>query len=217
MTKSEVLTEIKEAGIVAVIRGESKEEAYQTAVACIKGGVKAIELTFTVPEVDNVISSLKNEYSNDLEVMIGAGTVLDVFTARIAIMSGAKFIVSPSFDQDTALLCNEYQVPYMPGCMTVTEVQTAMKYGAEIVKAFPGDVLGKAFIKSIKAPLPQANIMPTGGVNLENMHEWFDAGAVAVGAGSNLTGDATTGDFEEVTKKAAAYYNERLRLKNNIK
>lgn len=216
MMKSEIVTGVKKAGVVSVIRGNSKEEAYQTAVACIKGDVKVIELTFTAPKADELISELKEEYINDNEVIIGAGTVLDVVTARIAIMAGAKFIVSPSFDKETALLCNEYQVPYMPGCMTVTEIQTAMKYGAEIIKVFPGSVLGKDFVKSIQAPLPQANIMPTGGVSLENMHEWFKVGVVAIGAGSNLTGAAAHGDFKEVTEQAQAYHNEVLRIKKEV-
>lgn len=216
MMKSEILTEVKKAGIVSVVRGDTKDEAYQTAIACIKGGIKVIELTFTAPKADEVINELKEEYDDEKEVIIGAGTVLDVVTARIAIMAGAKFIVSPSFDKETALLCNKYQIPYMPGCMTVTEIQTAMKYGAEIVKVFPGDVLGKEFVKSIKAPLPQANVMPTGGVNLENMHEWFEVGVVAVGAGSNLTGAAAKGNFAEVTKQAQAYYNEVLHIKKEL-
>lgn len=215
MAKSEIITEVKKAGVVSVVRGTTKDEAYQTAVACIKGGVKAIELTFTAPQADELIHQLKAEYADDKEVIVGAGTVLDVVTARIAIMAGAKFIVSPAFDKETALLCNEYQVPYMPGCMTITEIQTAMRYGAEIVKIFPGSVLGKEFVNAIKAPLPQASVMPTGGVNLENMQEWFEAGVVAVGTGSNLTGAASKGDFETVTKQAQAYREEILRIKKN--
>ncbi|HJE97810.1 MAG TPA: bifunctional 4-hydroxy-2-oxoglutarate aldolase/2-dehydro-3-deoxy-phosphogluconate aldolase [Ligilactobacillus acidipiscis] len=212
MQKTETLMAVKKAGVVSVVRGNSKEEAYKTAVACIKGGVKAIELTFTAPKADEIISELKEEYASDPDVVVGAGTVLDVVTARIAIMAGAKFIVSPSFDKETALLCNQYQIPYMPGCMTITEIQTAMRYGAEIVKVFPGSVVGKGFIKAIKAPLPQVNVMPTGGVSLENMHEWFEVGVEAVGAGSNLTGAAAKGDFAAVEKQANLYHQEILRI-----
>ncbi|MDF7682419.1 bifunctional 4-hydroxy-2-oxoglutarate aldolase/2-dehydro-3-deoxy-phosphogluconate aldolase [Lactobacillus sp. ESL0679] len=212
MQKTETLLAVQNAGVVAVVRGKSKEEAYKTAVACIKGGVKAIELTFTAPQADEIIRELHDEYSADPAVVVGAGTVLDAVTARIAIMAGAKFIVAPSFDKEVALLCNEYQIPYMPGCMTVTEIQTAMRYGAEIVKVFPGSVLGRGFIKAVKAPLPQVNIMPTGGVNLENMHEWFEAGVVVVGAGSNLTAAAAKGDYDAVTKQAEAYHKEILRI-----
>ena len=111
------------------------------------------------------------------------------------------------------MLCNEYQIPYIPGCMTLTEIQTAMKYGVEVIKAFPGSVLGTKFVHAIKAPLPQVNIMPTGGVNLENMKDWFAAGVVAIGAGSDLTGAAKNNDFVAVTKKAQAYHQELLRIR----
>lgn len=217
MQKTETVMAVKKAGVVSVVRGNSKEEAYKTAVACIKGGVKAIELTFTAPKADEIISELREEYAEDPDVVVGAGTVLDVVTARIAIMAGAKFIVSPSFDKETALLCNQYQIPYMPGCMTITEIQTAMRYGAEIVKVFPGSVVGKGFIKAIKAPLPQVNVMPTGGVNLDNMHEWFEVGVEAIGAGSNLTGTAAKGDFETVEKQAELYHKEVLRIQGEVK
>ncbi|MDF7637884.1 bifunctional 2-keto-4-hydroxyglutarate aldolase/2-keto-3-deoxy-6-phosphogluconate aldolase [Lactobacillus sp. ESL0791] len=212
MQKSETLLAVKKAGVVAVVRGKTKEEACQTAIACIKGGVTAIELTFTAPQADEIIRQLSADYGDDPEVVIGAGTVLDPITARIAIMAGAKFIVAPSFSKEVALLCNEYQIPYMPGCMTVTEIQTAMRYGSEIVKVFPGSVVGQGFIKAVKAPLPQANLMPTGGVNLDNMHDWFEAGVVVVGAGSNLTAAAAKGDFAAVTRQAAAYHKEFLQI-----
>lgn len=213
MQKSETIQAIAKSGVVAVVRGDSKKQAYQTAKACVTGDIKAIEMTFTAPAADQNITELQQEYQADADVVIGAGTVLDVTTARIAILAGAKFIVSPAFDQATALLCNEYQIPYIPGCMTLTEIQTAMKYGAEVIKAFPGSVLGTKFVHAIKAPLPQVNIMPTGGVNLENMKDWFAAGVVAIGAGSDLTGAAKNNDFAAVTKKAQAYHQELLRIR----
>ena len=213
MQKSETIQAIAKSGVVAVVRGDSKKQAYQTAKACVTGDIKAIEMTFTAPAADQNITELKQEYQADTDVVIGAGTVLDVTTARIAILAGAKFIVSPAFDRETALLCNEYQIPYIPGCMTLTEIQTAMKYGAEVIKAFPGSVLGTKFVHAIKAPLPQVNIMPTGGVNLENMKDWFAAGVVAIGAGSDLTGAAKNNDFAAVTKKAQAYHQELLRIR----
>ena len=213
MQKSETIQAIAKSGVVAVVRGDSKKQAYQTAKACVTGDIKAIEMTFTAPAADQNITELQQEYQADADVVIGAGTVLDVTTARIAILAGAKFIVSPAFDRETALLCNEYQIPYIPGCMTLTEIQTAMKYGAEVIKAFPGSVLGTKFVHAIKAPLPQVNIMPTGGVNLENMKDWFAAGVVAIGAGSDLTGAAKNNDFAAVTKKAQAYHQELLRIR----
>lgn len=214
MQKVDTLSRLGAAGVVSVVRGESKEIAYKTAIACIKGGVKAIELTFTAPSADELIKQLNEEFENDSEVIVGAGTVLDAITARVAIMAGAKFIVSPAFDRETAFICNEYQIPYLPGCMTINEIKSALRYGADVVKVFPGSSVGKEFVKAIKAPLPFVNVMPTGGVNLENMHEWFDLGVVAVGAGSDLTGAAAVGDFDSVTKRAKDYHQEYLRIKN---
>lgn len=212
MKRVDVLNQVVESGVVAVVRG-TREQAYKTAKACIAGDVKAIELTFTVPEADKVIAQLNEEYGADDEVIIGAGTVMDAITARIAMIAGAKFIVSPTFDKETALLCNKYQVPYMPGCMSVTEIQTAMEYGSDIVKVFPGSVVGNGFVSAVKAPIPYANIMPTGGVNLENMKDWYAKGVVVVGAGSNLVGPADQGDYATVTANAKKYRAEIQRIK----
>ncbi|MFK5676599.1 bifunctional 2-keto-4-hydroxyglutarate aldolase/2-keto-3-deoxy-6-phosphogluconate aldolase [Ligilactobacillus sp. LYQ60] len=212
MKRVDVLNQVVQSGVVAVVRG-TREQAYQTAKACIAGDVKAIELTFTVPEADKVIAQLNEEYGDDDEVIIGAGTVMDAITARIAMIAGAKFIVSPTFDKETALLCNKYQVPYMPGCMSVTEIQTAMEYGSDIVKVFPGSVVGNGFVSAVKAPIPYANIMPTGGVALENMKDWYAKGVVVVGAGSNLVGPADQGDYAAVTANAKKYRAEIQRIK----
>lgn len=212
MKRVDVLNQVVESGVVAVVRG-TREQAYKTAKACIAGDVKAIELTFTVPEADKVIAQLNEEYGDDDEVIIGAGTVMDAITARIAMIAGAKFIVSPTFDKETALLCNKYQVPYMPGSMSVTEIQTAMEYGSDIVKVFPGSVVGNGFVSAVKAPIPYANIMPTGGVNLENMKDWYAKGVVVVGAGSNLVGPADRGDYAAVTANAKKYRAEIQRIK----
>lgn len=212
MKRVDVLNQVVESGVVAVVRG-TREQAYKTAKACIAGDVKAIELTFTVSEADKVIAQLNEEYGADDEVIIGAGTVMDAITARIAMIAGAKFIVSPTFDKETALLCNKYQVPYMPGCMSVTEIQTAMEYGSDIVKVFPGSVVGNGFVSAVKAPIPYANIMPTGGVNLENMKDWYAKGVVVVGAGSNLVGPADQGDYAAVTANAKKYRAEIQRIK----
>ena len=205
MKKVNVLNKISKNGIMAVIRGKSEDIAYKTAVSCIVGGIKGIEVTFTAPNADKIISRLKGDYPYEEDLCIGAGTVLDPISARIAIMAGADFVVSPSFNKDVAKLCNLYQIPYIPGCMTVTEIQTAMTYGADIVKVFPGKVLGMDFVSAVKAPLPQVNIMPTGGVSLDNMEDWFDRGVVAVGAGSNLTAPAENGDYDQVIKNAREY------------
>ena len=123
-----------------------------------------------------VIEALAEKYPNG-EMLLGAGTVLDSETARIAILSGAAYIVSPSFNLETAKLCNRYRVPYIPGCMTINEVITAMEAGADIIKIFPADLFGPKIIKDIKGPLPQAKMMPTGGVDVDNVGEWIKAGA----------------------------------------
>jgi 2-dehydro-3-deoxyphosphogluconate aldolase/(4S)-4-hydroxy-2-oxoglutarate aldolase len=200
-----ILSKLSDCGVVAVVRGDSTEEAIRISEACIKGGIKGIEVTFTVQDADTVIKELVSIYDNNDNVIIGAGTVLDAQTARIAILAGAEFIVSPSFDKETAKLCNLYKIPYMPGCMTITEMETALEYGADIVKLFPGSAFGPDFVKAVKAPLPQVNIMPTGGVNLENIKEWIQNGCTAVGVGGNLIAPAKTGDFEQITLLARQY------------
>lgn len=204
MEKTKVIQKLTECGLVAVVRAKSEEEAIKIADACLAGGCTGIELTFTVPGAHKVIESLANKYQNG-EMMLGAGTVLDSETARTAILAGANYIVSPGFNAETARLCNRYGVPYMPGCMTITEVLTAMEAGADIIKIFPADLFGPAIIKDIKGPLPQAKLMPTGGVDVSNVDKWIRAGAVAVGAGSSLTAGAKTGDYAAITATAKEF------------
>ncbi|HAY52427.1 bifunctional 4-hydroxy-2-oxoglutarate aldolase/2-dehydro-3-deoxy-phosphogluconate aldolase [Schleiferilactobacillus harbinensis] len=205
MQKVDRLLRLQKAGIVAVVRGNSPEEAEKTADAVIAGGVTAIELTFTVPHADKVIEHLTEKYTNDDAVVIGAGTVLDPATARVAMIAGAEFIVSPSFNAETAKMCNLYATPYTPGCMTPTEMQSALEAGVDLVKLFPGAVMKPAMVSAVLAPFPYLSIMPTGGVNVENMAEWFKAGVTLVGAGSNLTAGAKTGDYAAVTAQAKKY------------
>ncbi|MGO2892488.1 bifunctional 2-keto-4-hydroxyglutarate aldolase/2-keto-3-deoxy-6-phosphogluconate aldolase [Enterococcus devriesei] len=204
MQRVERVKKIAAAGVIAVVRGTSKEQGKKACEALLAGGMKGLEITFTLPKATEVIAELVSE-NNDVEVVIGAGTVLDVTTARLAILAGAEFIVSPTFDLATAELCNLYQIPYLPGCMTITEMKEALKAGVDIVKLFPGSAFGPAIISAFKAPLPQLNIMPTGGVNSENLTEWFNAGAVAVGVGGNLLAPAENNDFDQVTKNAQEY------------
>lgn len=209
LKKSETLERIINTGIVAVVRAESIAEAVRISSACIEGGVPAIEVTYTVPGATEVIKALKETFPAD-KLIVGAGTVLDAATARIAILVGAEYIVSPGFDEETAKLCNLYQIPYMPGCMTITEMMKAMQYGADIVKLFPGSAFGPSFVKAVKAPLPQANIMPTGGVSLDNVEEWFKNGVVAVGAGGKLA----TGSSESITATAKAFVEKIREIRN---
>jgi 2-dehydro-3-deoxyphosphogluconate aldolase/(4S)-4-hydroxy-2-oxoglutarate aldolase len=203
IAKMEVYKQIITSGLVAVIRAESPDQAANIADACALGGVAALEITFTVPGASGVIENLAKKCSS--QILLGAGTVLDPETARIAILAGAQFVVSPSLNSETARLCNRYQVPYMPGAATIREVVEAMECGADIVKVFPGEILGPAFVKAVKGPLPQAQLMPTGGVSLENVSDWIKAGSVALGVGGNLTAGAKTGDFPSITRLARQF------------
>jgi len=201
--KWDIINKISESGLVVVVRAQNSDEAKKITEACLKGGAAAIEITYTVPGASKVIEELSKEYSKD--IIIGAGTVLDPETARIAILSGAQYIVSPYLSKETLRLCNRYQIPCMPGVMTIEGVVEAMELGADILKIFPGEAFGPKIIKAIKGPLPQANLMPTGGVSIDNVSEWIKAGAVAVGAGGSLIAGAKTGDFASITRLAAEF------------
>jgi 2-dehydro-3-deoxyphosphogluconate aldolase/(4S)-4-hydroxy-2-oxoglutarate aldolase len=209
--KLRLVQQIAEEGVVAVLRGNSPEEVVTMAEQAIRGGIKVIEVTMTVPYALRAIEELAGRYSSDQPgsdryAIIGVGTVLDPETARAAILSGAEFVVGPSLNPQTVVLCNRYRIPVMPGVMTIQEIQSALELGVDIVKLFPGNLFSPSMIKAIKGPLPQANVMPTGGVSLDNLGEWVRAGAVAVGIGSDLTAEASkTGDYGQIAVKAAQY------------
>ena len=205
MDKIDVVKKIQEVGVCAVIRGKDAEEAMAMSDACIAGGVTIIELAFTTPQAHEVIAALSKKYADNPDVVIGAGTVLDAVTARIAILNGAQFIVSPAFDLETVKLCNRYRIAVMPGTTTLNGVIAALEAGADVIKIFPGEILGMKAIKAIHGPIPQAPLMPTGGVNAENAGEWIKAGCVAVGAGGALTGGGKTpAEITEAAKKIIA-------------
>ena len=208
LKKYQTLNKILDTAVVAVIRGESIEEGKRVIKACLKGGIKAIEVTYSLPNASEIIKELKNE--NLKGVIIGAGTVLDETTARLAILSGADFIVSPDFDKNTAQICNLYQIPYIPGCMTVTEITTALKYGVDIIKLFPANNFESNFIKSLKAPLPNINFMATGGISLDNVESWFKNGVSVVGAGGKLA----SGTDDEIIKTAQSFIKKITKFKN---
>jgi 2-dehydro-3-deoxyphosphogluconate aldolase / (4S)-4-hydroxy-2-oxoglutarate aldolase len=211
MKKLKLVQQICNEGVVAVLRGETPEEVVTLAEQAIEGGIKVIEITMTVPFALQAIENLAKRYSSTTSdpskyAIIGVGTVLDPETARAAILSGSEFVVGPSLNPATVELCNRYRVPIMPGVMTIADIQRALELGVDVCKLFPGNLFSPAMIKAIKGPLPQANVMPTGGVSLSNLGEWIKAGAVAVGIGSDLTSDAVkTGDYSLVAKKAAQY------------
>ena len=204
MDKERVLSRIRETGVVAVVRAESSDQAVRIAEACLAGGVNAIEVTFTVPRAHQVIADLRKRFSDE-EILLGAGSVLDPETARIAILEGATYVVAPAFNEDTLRLCNRYRIACMPGCMTVREVLQAMEAGADIIKVFPGELATPGFFKALAGPVPQARMMPTGGVSLDNVAEWIGAGAVAVGVGSQMTAGAKTGDYGKITSTAQQF------------
>lgn len=204
MKKYETLNGILESGVVAVVRAESKEQGFKIIEAAKKGGIKALEITLTVPGAVDIIKELVEAYKDE-DVIIGAGTVLDPESARACILAGAKYIVSPYFDEATVKLCNRYAIPCMPGVMTPKEVIAALEMGVDICKVFPGNAFGPSIIRAFKGPMPQGNYMPTGGVSLDNVDEWIKAGAVAVGVGSVLTKGAKTGDYELVTNTAKQF------------
>lgn len=205
MSKTDVLNKITRCGLVAVVRAQSPEQAVKIAQACAEGGVAALEITFTVAGAVEVIQELAKFYRGKDEIIIGAGTVLDPETARDAILAGAQYVVSPCLNVDTMKMCSRYQIPAMPGAMTIKEVVEAMEAGADIVKIFPGEFFGPAIIKAFQGPLPHASLMPTGGVSLDNVGEWIKAGAVAVGVGGNLTAGAKTGDYASITRIARQF------------
>lgn len=205
MDKLETLSKIKDCGLVAVVRAKDENEAERITEACIEGGVAAIELTFTVPKAHRLIEHMADRYALSGDIIIGAGTVLDSETARIAILSGAQYVVSPHLDESILRLCARYRIACMPGVFTPTEAVKALENGADILKIFPGDIATPKFIKALHGPLPQAQMMPSGGVSLENAAEWIKAGAVALGAGGSLTGTAKDGDFSAITEKAKRF------------
>ena len=202
MVKLETLNKIVGPGLVAVIRAASAEQAARIADACVEGGIQALEVTYTVPNATAAIADLAKRYAS-AQVAVGAGTVLDPETARAAILAGARFVVSPASDGATARLCRRYQVAYLPGAGTAGEVIRALEDGADIVKVFPGEVLGPAFVKAVRGPLPQAPLMPTGGVAVETAEQWIRAGCVALGVGGELT-KGVTEDFDVISTRARA-------------
>lgn len=206
LMKHQVISKITDSGLVAVVRADNTEQAKKITEAALKGGVSAIEITYTIPGATEVIRELAEEFKED--ILIGAGTVLDAETARIAILAGSQYVVSPYFSEATATLCNRYQIPYMPGVMTIEGVVKALESGADILKVFPGELMGPKVIKAIKGPIPQANLMPTGGVSVDNVSEWISAGAVAVGAGGSLIGKPEVDGYEQITETAKRFIEQ---------
>ncbi|PZE21124.1 bifunctional 2-keto-4-hydroxyglutarate aldolase/2-keto-3-deoxy-6-phosphogluconate aldolase [Paenibacillus xerothermodurans] len=200
MDKHFIIQQITESKIVAVIRGQDGAEAAELSKAALEGGIRAIELTYTTPHIEEAFKELRHT-----DALLGAGSVLDSETARHAILAGAKFIVSSHFVEDVAALCNRYGIPYMPGCMTIREMAMALEAGCDVLKLFPANHFEPSFIKSVNGPLPNVRIMPTGGVNLDNLKSWLQAGAVAAGIGSDLNKAYQQGGYQAVVELSKKY------------
>lgn len=183
MKSLKVLNEIKRNEFIAVYRTADKQKFIDIAQILIANGLKTIEVTATTPQANEIIREL-SQYTN---VVVGAGTVLDSESTKYAIDAGASFIVSPGFDKNSAKLANSYDIPYVPGCMTVTEMIHASQYGCNIIKLFPANHFGPKSIRDFQGPLPQLEFIPTGGVGIANAQEWIAAGSYAIGIGSEIT------------------------------
>jgi len=185
MNKADVIQSIRDTGIIPVVRAKSADEAMQAIDAIREGGISILEITMTVPGAIGVIEQVSARYGSD--ALVGAGTVLDGETARACILAGARFVVSPALNLETIEVCRRYGVAVMPGALTPTEVVQAWSAGADFVKVFPaGAVGGASYIKSLKAPLPQIELIPTGGVSLKTAADFIKAGASALGVGADL-------------------------------
>lgn len=205
MSRETDLQRVLESGIVAIVRFSDPGPLVEVVKALAEGGVTVTEVTLTVPNALDVIREAKRQLGD--RVLLGAGTVLDPETARAALLAGAEFIVSPGFNRDVVQLCRRYDKLVMPGVFTPTEVLTAWEAGADIVKVFPADIVGPAFFKALRGPLPQVKLMPTGGVDLTTAAEFLKAGAVCLGIGSQLVEPkaVAAGDFARITSLARQY------------
>jgi 2-dehydro-3-deoxyphosphogluconate aldolase/(4S)-4-hydroxy-2-oxoglutarate aldolase len=205
MTRSEQLQRILDVGIVAVVRSPDSHQLIDVAKALAEGGVTVMEITFSVPNALEVIRQVRHHLGE--RVLLGAGTVLDPETARAAILAGAEFIVAPTLNLDVIHLCHRYDKAVMPGAFTPTEILTAWEAGADVVKVFPAEVVGPAFFKALRGPLPQIRVMPTGGVDLNTAAEFLKAGACCLGVGGQLVDPkaVATGNFDRIRDLARQY------------
>ena len=205
MASKYTLDRIFKTGIVSILRAPSSDGLVEVAEALLAGGVDIIEVTFTTPGAHRVVEQVADRLGD--RIVLGAGSILDTETARVAMLAGAQFIVAPTVNLDVIKMCRRYAVPVMPGAMTPTEVLTAWEAGADVIKVFPSEVTGPALIKAIRGPLPQIPLMPTGGVNLNTAGDFLRAGAVALGAGGALAPAAAIagGDLATIENNAKQF------------
>ncbi len=202
MVKHDVIARILRTGVIAIVRLDSAESLRRVADAILEGGIDIIEFTMTTPGALDILESATAEFGD--RVILGAGTVLDPESARAAVLAGARFIVSPNLNAKTIELCHRYGVVAVPGVLTPTEIVAAMQAGADLIKVFPASLGGPDYIKAVRAPLPQAPLVPTGGVEVENAGDYIRAGAVAVAIGGSLVNKkwVAAGDFARMTETA---------------
>ncbi len=205
MSKDSDLRRVLDCGIVAVVRSPDGRQLVEVARALADGGVTVVEITMTVPDALDVVRQVRRALGDRL--LLGAGTILDAETGRAALLAGAEYLVAPTLNLDVIRLCNRYDKLVMPGAFTPTEILTAWEAGADIVKVFPADVLGPAFFKAVRGPLPQVRLMPTGGVDLNTAADFLRAGACCLGVGSQLVEPkaVAAGDFDRIRDLARQY------------
>ena len=199
-----IVVEIQKEKIVSIIRTESIQDLEEVVTALYEGGIRVVEITLNTPGALKGIEMIRLKFP---EMVVGAGTVLDGETARIAILAGASFLLAPMLNEGSILMANRYQVPIIPGVMTPTEIMKAYELGAQIVKVFPMNTLGIQYLKDLRGPLPQVHVMPVGGVNLDNIKEYLDAGSFAVGIGSSLVSNQLIieRNFKEIHSRAKRF------------
>lgn len=202
MKKMDVTRRMYEVGALAIVRAETLERASEIADGCIKGGVPVMEMSYTLNNAGEIIEGLSKKYGDVL--CVGAGTVLDGETARHAVLHGAQFIIAPTYNEEVARVCNRYQIPYAPGCTSLTEAVNALSIGAAFIKAFPiSDFYGPKLVKVFKTPIPDMPILASGGIDLENLETWIDNGVDVCGFGGLLT----KGNSKEIAENATRIHD----------
>lgn len=210
MKKMNIIKRMYEAGALAIVRVETLERACEIAQGCMKGGIPVMEMSYTLNHAGDIIQGLEERFGNDL--CVGAGTVLDSETARHAILHGAKFIIAPNYNEEVAKMCNRYQIPYAPGCTTMSECVDALSAGAAFIKAFPiSDFYGPKLAKVFKTPIPDMPLLASGGITLDNLSTWLENGVDICGFGGLLT----KGSVEEIAGNAKKIHDSILNYRSN--
>lgn len=213
MKKADVIEKLKSEKVIAVIRSDNADSVYKTVEACVNGGIRAIEITYTIPNAGHIIEQLSGIYANQ-DILIGAGTVCDSATASNAILAGAKFIVSPTVDAGMVELCNRYRVVCAAGAFTPNEVKNALQLGADYIKIFPASLCTPAYLGVLHGPFPQAEFMVTGNMTFETLTSWLDGGASIIGVGGLITEPAKRQDYKKVCDNARMVYKTVHRTDN---